>query len=192
MPRPRRHPASSTSRKPRPSRAVRADSPMPPGASSASACSTRSPARPSPCPRASTETVTVAYATANGTATAGSDYQAASGTLTFAAGETSKTITVLVNGDRLAESNETFFVNLSGPTNAIIADGQGDRHHPGRRAEDLHQRRDGHGRQHRHAERDLHREPVGRLRRAGDGPSIATAERHAPRPAATTRPRRGR
>ena len=68
--------------------------------------------------------VTVAYTTANGTAMASSDYQAASGTLTFAPGETSKTITVLVNGDRLAEPNETFFVNLSSPTNATIADGQ--------------------------------------------------------------------
>lgn len=74
---------------------------------------------------ASTETITVAYATGYGTATAGSDYQAASGTLTFAPGETCKTITVLVNGDRLAEPNETFFVNLSPPTNASIAKGQG-------------------------------------------------------------------
>jgi Calx-beta domain/FG-GAP-like repeat/FG-GAP repeat len=74
---------------------------------------------------ASTEPVTVAYATADGSATAGSDYRAASGTLTFAPGETSKTITVLVNGDRLGEPNETFFVNLSSPTNAVIADGQG-------------------------------------------------------------------
>jgi hypothetical protein len=74
---------------------------------------------------ASTETITVAYATANGTATAGTDFQAASETLTFAPGETSKTVTILVNGDRLAESNETFFANLSGPTNATIADGQG-------------------------------------------------------------------
>ncbi len=74
---------------------------------------------------ASNQPVTVAYATANGTATAGSDYQAASGTLTFAPGETSKTVTVLVNGDRLAEPNETFFVNLNSPTNATIADGQG-------------------------------------------------------------------
>jgi hypothetical protein len=74
---------------------------------------------------ASTQPVTVAYATANGTATVGSDYQAASGTLTFALGETSKTVSVLVNGDRLAEPNETFVVNLSGPTNATIADGQG-------------------------------------------------------------------
>ena len=49
---------------------------------------------------ASSQPVTVTYATANGTATAGSDYQAASGTVTFAPGETSKTINVLVNGDR--------------------------------------------------------------------------------------------
>src|SRR4029077_13507830 len=69
--------------------------------------------------------VTVNYSTANGTATAGSDYQATSGTLTFAPGETSKTVTVQVIGDRLAEANETFFVNLSSPTNAVITDGQG-------------------------------------------------------------------
>jgi hypothetical protein len=47
----------------------------------------------------SAQTVTVNYATADGTATAGADYQPASGTLTFAPGETSKTVTVLVNGD---------------------------------------------------------------------------------------------
>jgi hypothetical protein len=74
---------------------------------------------------ASTETVTVAYATADGNATAGSDYQAASGTVTFAPGETSKTITVLVTGDRLPEPTETFAVNLSAATNATITDGQG-------------------------------------------------------------------
>ena len=74
---------------------------------------------------ASSQTVTVVYATADGAATAGSDYQAASGTLTFAPGETTKTITVAVNGDRLAEPNETFVVNLTGATNATIADGQG-------------------------------------------------------------------
>jgi probable HAF family extracellular repeat protein len=74
---------------------------------------------------ASTQPVTVAYATANGTATAGSDYQATSSTLTFSPGQTSKTITILVNGDRLGEPNEIFFVNLSGPTNGIIADGRG-------------------------------------------------------------------
>ena len=69
--------------------------------------------------------LTVNYATGNGTATAGSDYQAASGTLTFAPGETSKTITVAVNGDRLGEPDETFFVNLTAATGATISDGQG-------------------------------------------------------------------
>src|SRR5205085_6910937 len=69
--------------------------------------------------------VTVHYATANGTAAAGSDYTATSGDVTFAAGQTSKTVTVAVLGDRLAESTETFAVNLSAPTNAFIGDGQG-------------------------------------------------------------------
>src|SRR5262249_48581893 len=69
---------------------------------------------------ASAEPVTVAYATADGSATAGSDYQATSGTLTFAPGETSKVITVLVNGDPLGEPTETFFVNLSSPTNVAL------------------------------------------------------------------------
>jgi hypothetical protein len=68
--------------------------------------------------------VTLAYATADGTAAAGSDYQAASGTLTYAPGETRKTITVLINGDRIGEWNESFHVTLSNPTNAIIAQGQ--------------------------------------------------------------------
>jgi hypothetical protein len=74
---------------------------------------------------ASSQPVTVGYATADGTATAGTDYQPTSGTLTFAPGETSKAITVQINGDRLAEPNETFVINLSGATNATIADGQG-------------------------------------------------------------------
>ena len=73
----------------------------------------------------STKTVTVNYSTANGTASAGSDYQAVSGKLTFAPGQTSKSILVPVIGDRLGEPNETFFVNLSGAKNATIADGQG-------------------------------------------------------------------
>ena len=74
---------------------------------------------------ASSQAVTVNYVTANGTATAGSDYRAASGTLTIPAGQTTGTIAILVNGDRLAEPNETFFVNLSAPTYASIAGGQG-------------------------------------------------------------------
>ena len=60
--------------------------------------------------------VTVNFATANGTATAGSDYTAASGTLNFAAGETSKTITVNITNDTTDEPNETFTVTLSAPT----------------------------------------------------------------------------
>jgi len=74
----------------------------------------------------STQTVIVHYATADDSATvAGGDYQAASGTLTFAPGQTSKTITVLVNGDRLAEYTENFSVRLSDPTNAFVADATG-------------------------------------------------------------------
>ena len=74
---------------------------------------------------ASGQAVTVAYATANGTATAGSDYTAATGTLSFAAGETSKSVAVTVAGDVLNEANETFTLNLSAPTNATLADAQG-------------------------------------------------------------------
>ncbi len=69
--------------------------------------------------------VTVNFATQDGTAIAGEDYLAASGTLTFAPGETSKIITVEVIGDPTREPDETLFVNLSGATNALIADGQG-------------------------------------------------------------------
>jgi hypothetical protein len=74
---------------------------------------------------ASTSPVTVSYATANATATAGSDYAATSGTLTFAPGVISQTITVNVTGDTAVEPNETFDVNLSNPTNATIARGSG-------------------------------------------------------------------
>ena len=74
---------------------------------------------------ASGKTTTVNFATGNGTAIAGSDYTATSGTLTFNPGETSKTISVAVIGDTLQESNETFAVNLSNPTNATITDSQG-------------------------------------------------------------------
>ncbi len=69
------------------------------------------------------QTVTVNFASADGTASAGSDYAATSGTLTFVPGETSKTITVLIHGDRLVEPDETIFVNLSNATNGIIVDG---------------------------------------------------------------------
>ena len=74
---------------------------------------------------ASAQTVTVGYATADGTATAPADYSPASGTLTFSPGQTSKTIQVRVYGDRTAEADETFFVNLSNASGATIGDGQG-------------------------------------------------------------------
>jgi hypothetical protein len=70
-------------------------------------------------------TVKVDFATAYGTALAGSDFQATSGTLTFNPGETFKLITVSVNGDTNNEPNETFFVNLSNPEIAVLGDAQG-------------------------------------------------------------------
>ena len=72
---------------------------------------------------ASTTPVTVAYSTANGTATAGSDYTATSGTLTFAPGVTSQTVNVSVLGDTASESSETFTVALSNPSGATIVRG---------------------------------------------------------------------
>ncbi|UZB14535.1 putative Ig domain-containing protein [Xanthomonas phaseoli pv. phaseoli] len=70
---------------------------------------------------ASGQTVTVNYATADGTATAGSDYVARSGTLSFAPGVTAQGVAVTVNGDTAVEPNETFSVGLSGASNATIA-----------------------------------------------------------------------
>ncbi|MFZ2307257.1 MAG: Calx-beta domain-containing protein, partial [Rhodoferax sp.] len=71
--------------------------------------------------------VTVQYSTSNGTATAGSDYTArALTTLTFAPGETTKTVTVNIANDTTVESNEMFNVNLSNAsTNATIVDAVG-------------------------------------------------------------------
>ncbi len=64
--------------------------------------------------------LSVDYATANNTATAPADYTAVSGNLSFAAGETTKTVTVAVNGDLLDEVNETYSLGLSNPTNVTI------------------------------------------------------------------------
>lgn len=69
--------------------------------------------------------VTIAYSTADGTATAGLDYVPTSGTLTFAPGQTVLTVAVPILGDTLDEESETFFLNLSDPANAVIADAQG-------------------------------------------------------------------
>jgi hypothetical protein len=67
------------------------------------------------------QTVTVAYATSDVTAAAGSDYVAASGTLTFNPGEVEKAFDVAVIDDTLDEVPETFNVSLSNPTNATVA-----------------------------------------------------------------------
>ncbi len=74
---------------------------------------------------ASAATVTVGYATVNGTAAAPGDFTAASGTLSFTPGSTTRTISVAVSGDTAVESTETFTVVLSNPVNAIVADGTG-------------------------------------------------------------------
>jgi len=73
----------------------------------------------------SSQPVTVSFSTANRTASAGVDYQSTSGTLTFDPGETTKTITVAVDGNTTLEFNKTFLVNLTSATNAFIANGQG-------------------------------------------------------------------
>lgn len=72
--------------------------------------------------------VTVNYATSNGpapAATAGSDYNAANGTVSFAAGETSRPVVVQVRGDTTDEADEKFTVTLSNPSGGTIADGTG-------------------------------------------------------------------
>ena len=74
----------------------------------------------------STGTSKITYATADDTATSPSDYTAITATtLTFTAGQTSKTVTVKVNGDVADEDDEAFDVNLSNPVNAIIDTGTG-------------------------------------------------------------------
>jgi hypothetical protein len=74
---------------------------------------------------ASGRTVTVNYTTVNGAATSPADYLPASGSLSFAPGQTTLQIPVEVAGDLLDEPNETFFVNLTSPANATLSDSQG-------------------------------------------------------------------
>lgn len=69
----------------------------------------------------STQTVSVSYATTDGTAKQPADYAAASGTLTFAPGETTKEIGVAVVGDGAVEPSESFTITLSNALNATIA-----------------------------------------------------------------------
>ena len=74
--------------------------------------------------RAASETVTVAYATADGSATAGADYTATNGTLTFTPGETEKTVAVPVLDDAHDEGEETLTFRLSAASGAVLADGE--------------------------------------------------------------------
>ncbi|MBI3408200.1 MAG: right-handed parallel beta-helix repeat-containing protein [Planctomycetes bacterium] len=67
--------------------------------------------------------VTVDYATSDGTATAGADYTAASGTITFADGENLKFVQIPIQRDSLVEGDETFFVTLSNPTGGATISG---------------------------------------------------------------------
>ncbi len=73
------------------------------------------------------QAVTMSYRTVNGTATTGDgDYIAKTGTLTFAPGETTKTITIEVKGDSKREANETFYLDLFGlSSNALFTKNRG-------------------------------------------------------------------
>jgi outer membrane protein assembly factor BamB len=73
---------------------------------------------------ANTVTTTVSYATADGTALAGTHYTATSGTLTFAPGETAKTVLVPTLDDGLADPTRAFTLNLSNPVGGAITRGQ--------------------------------------------------------------------
>ena len=74
--------------------------------------------------RAASETVSVDYATSNGSALAGADYTATSGTLTFSPGEGSKTVQVAILDDAHDEDEETFTLALSNASGAVIVDGE--------------------------------------------------------------------
>ena len=69
--------------------------------------------------------VSFSFATSNGTATAASDYIGASGALTFAPGEVEKPVVVLVNGDTVDETQETYFLDISNVQNATVSSSRG-------------------------------------------------------------------
>ena len=69
--------------------------------------------------------MSVGFATQDDAATAGSDYEAATGTLVFSPGMLSQTIPVAVTGDTAVEDDESFFVDLSGAVGADVLDGRG-------------------------------------------------------------------
>lgn len=73
---------------------------------------------------ASKKVVTVNFATESDTATAGTDFEATNGTLTFPVGSVSQTIPVTIRGDNTKENNERFLIRLSSPTNATLSASQ--------------------------------------------------------------------
>jgi len=72
----------------------------------------------------SQQSVTISYATADSTAKAGTDYTAASGTVTIPAGQTETYVNVQVTGDSLRKPNQIFYLNLSSPVNCTIGTSQ--------------------------------------------------------------------
>ena len=77
--------------------------------------------------RAVSDSVGVSYATSDGTATfADGDFHQTSGTIFFSPGQTSRTITVQVDGDTIDEGDETFFVTLSNPQGVVLGDSTGE------------------------------------------------------------------
>ena len=68
-------------------------------------------------------TVSVNFATQNQQATAPGDFEAKSGTLTFAPGQTSTVVTINIKGDRTREFGELFYVSLSGANGAVVTSG---------------------------------------------------------------------
>src|ERR1700744_3959655 len=69
---------------------------------------------------AGTQAVSVNYATSDGTAKAGVDYTAATGSITIAAGQTEVYVDVPVTGDTLRQADQTFYLSLSNPTNSVL------------------------------------------------------------------------
>src|SRR5205085_9557550 len=69
----------------------------------------------------SVDVARVNWTTLDGSAVGGEDYEPASGVVTFEAGETSRTVTIAILGDTKPEDDESFFVQLSNPINAVLA-----------------------------------------------------------------------
>lgn len=74
---------------------------------------------------AASQSVSCSFTTANGTATAGPDYTATSGAITFAPGEVEKPVVVLVKGDTVDEAQETLFLDISNVQNATVSSSRG-------------------------------------------------------------------